>query len=236
VTSAILPQVDNYARRAVNFVLRHRWSVPLSVSSSISLFYLGHEMREGDLVGIDTAIGDVVHSWRGSLDPLMFALTTLGGGSGMAVLSVFVVLALLLFRQRREAVFMLLASLGTLLVSTGLKLIFHRARPVEGYLIPSPSSFSFPSGHALGSMGVLASCIVVLYAIGAPRALRWLATALGASFAIGVALSRVYFGVHFPSDVVGGQLAAAAWVSALTGWFYPRLFPGEGALRPAPEP
>jgi membrane-associated phospholipid phosphatase len=236
VTSAILPRVETYTRRAASFLRRHKWSVPLFISSSISLLYLGHEMREGDLVGIDTAIGDVVHGWRGSMDELMFGLTTLGGGGGMAVLSVFVMLALASFGKRREATFMFLASFGTLLISTGLKLLFHRARPVDvGYLIPEPSSFSFPSGHALGSMGVPASCVVVLYALRAPRALRVLGATLGAAFAFGVALSRVYFGVHFPSDVLGGQLAAAAWVSALTGWFYPRLFPGERSLHPAPE-
>src|SRR4051812_2798150 len=152
-------------------------------------------MREGDLVGADTAIGNVVHGWRGSMDTLMLGLTMLGGGEGMTVLSVLVMLALVSFRRRREAVFMLLGSLGTLLISTGLKLLFQRARPDVGYLLPEPPSFSFPSGHALGSMGVSASCIVVLYAIGAPRTLRALGVAVGVLFAFGVALSRVYFGV-----------------------------------------
>jgi undecaprenyl-diphosphatase len=132
---------------------------------------------------------------------------------------------------------MAVAALGTLVLSTGLKLIFHRARPADiDYLIQMPSSFSFPSGHALGSMGVLASVVVVLYAVGAPRLLRRMATFAIGLFVLGVALSRVYFGVHYPSDVIGGQLAAAAWVSALTGWFYPRLFPGEETLEPAPQP
>jgi membrane-associated phospholipid phosphatase len=232
-----MTRVAPYARRAAGFISRHRWSLPLSISSTISLIYLGAEMREGDLDGLDALAADVVHGWRGSMDGVMMACTQLGGGVGMAVVCVAVVLALLIVRRRRTALFMAIAGLGTLTLSTGLKLVFHRARPADiQYLIQAPSSFSFPSGHAMGSMGVLASTIVVLYAVGAPRLLRRIATVIIGLFVFGVALSRVYFGVHFPSDVVGGQLAAAAWVSALTGWFYPRLFPGEETLEPAPSP
>lgn len=237
MTSAGLTRVVPYARRAAGFVARHRWSVPLSVSSTLTLLKLGEEMREGELDGIDAVVAGVVQSWRGSMDGVMLACTQLGGGVGMAVVSVAVVAALLIQRRWRTALFMAIAALGTLVLSTGLKLIFHRARPVDiEYLIQVPSSFSFPSGHAMGSMGVLASTVVVLYAVRAPRLLRLIATLLIGSFVFGVALSRVYFGVHYPSDVVGGQLAAAAWVSALTGWFYPRLVPGEETLEPAPSP
>lgn len=226
-----------YLRRVAGFVSRHRWSLPLSLASTVSLLHLASEMREGELAGFDARIAEAVHGMRGSMDGVMLALTELGGGAGMAVVSVALVSVLLILQRRRTALFMAIAALGTLVLSTSLKLLFHRARPVDvTYLIQTPSSFSFPSGHAMGSMGVLASTLVVLYAVGTPRPLRWLATSLIVPFVLGVALSRVYFGVHYPSDVLGGQLAAAAWVSALTGWFYPRLFPGEEALEPAPSP
>jgi membrane-associated phospholipid phosphatase len=78
-------------------------------------------------------------------------------------------------------------------------------------------------------MGVFATSLVILHVVGAPRPVRLAAIVAVALVVSGVALSRVYFGVHFASDVLGGQLAAAAWVSALTGWFYPRLLPGEEA-------
>lgn len=237
MSSAGLTSVTPYARRAAGFLSRHRWSVPLSLSSTILLLYLDREIQRGSVEGADAAVAGVVHGWRGSMDGVMLACTQLGGGVGMSVVSVAVVAALLIGKRLRTALFMTIAALGTLALSTGLKLLFHRDRPADlDYLIQIPSSFSFPSGHAMGSMGVLASTVVVLYAVRAPRALRVLATVLIGLFVFGVALSRVYFGVHYPSDVVGGQLAAAAWVSALTGWFYPRLFPGEETLEPAPNP
>lgn len=237
MTSALLPRAGTYTRRALHFVSRHRWSLPLSLSSAVSLLYLANEIRQGELDGFDATAAEVVQGWRGSMDGLMLAFTQLGGGKGMAVVSVAALAALLIMRRWRTASFMAIAALGTLALSTGLKLLFHRTRPADiVYLIQSPSSFSFPSGHAMGSMGVLASVVVVLYAVGAPQLLRRLATLVIGLFVFGVALSRVYFGVHYPSDVIGGQLAAAAWVSALTGWFYPRLFPGEETLEPAPNP
>lgn len=230
-------RVESFVQRAVHFVRRHKWSLPLAIVSSVSLAQLAGEMREGELADVDAAAARVVTSWRGSLDGVMYALTRLGGWEGMTVVTLLAVAVLLLSQRRREALFMVTAAGGTLILSTALKLIFQRARPEDVlYLIPAPASFSFPSGHAMGSMGVLASCAVVLHVLRVPRLLRLLVSVGVGVVATGVALSRVYFGVHYPSDVLGGQLAAAAWVSAITGWFYPRLLPGEETLEPAPNP
>lgn len=230
-------RAERWLERAGHFVQRHKWSLPLAVVSSASLVHLALEMQEGELSEVDAAVAKVVIGWRGSLDGLMYTLTRLGGWEGMTVVTLLMVTLLLLRRRRREALFMVSAAGGTLVLSVVLKLIFQRTRPEDVlYFIPSPSSFSFPSGHAMGSMGVLATCAVVVHVLRAPHAARVAAAVLVAVIASGVALSRVYFGVHYPSDVLGGQLAAAAWVSAITGWFYPRLLPGEESLESAPNP
>ena len=79
----------------------------------------------------------------------------------------------------------------------------------------------------MGSAGVLGSLVVIAYALRVPRGLRALATGFGLAVVGAIGTSRVYLGAHYPSDVLGGFLAAAAWLAAVTGWFYPRLLPGE---------
>jgi len=210
---------------------RHRWSLPLSIGSVLCFLRLAREMQEGETDGFDKLLQGRVDAWRGSLDTLMLLCTKWGDLVPMTVVSAGVVLLLLLMRRAKEARFLVLGAGGGLLLNLLLKALFHRARPGAElvYLLPSPSSLSFPSGHTMGTTSVIGSLAVILYVVKAPRWARLAATVLGCAAIVGVGLSRIYFGAHYPSDVLGGFLAAAAWVSAVTGSMYPRLLPGESA-------
>lgn len=217
--------------RLVSFLSRHRWSLPLALLATGSFAQLASELREGELQPFDSSVAGWVVRARGELDTPMFALTSLGNGTSLLLITVLAVALLTLKARRREARFLATAGVGTFLLTLLLKLAFRRPRPGAAalYVLTEPSSFSFPSGHALGSTGVLLSLVVVARLLGV-RGWRWVGiTTATALLLVGVATSRVYFGVHFPSDVLGGLLAGAALVSALTGWFYPRLLPGEEA-------
>lgn len=228
--------VASVAGKAWRFVRRHRWSLPLASGSLLSFIELAEEMREGEVAGFDSAVASSITAWRGSLDGLMVALTRSGEGRWMALACVVAVIALLSLRKRREAAFVAACGLAAGLLSTALKLAFQRTRPeAVGYLIDLPSSFSFPSGHAMGSACVAGSLAIVAFArLRSPW--RWLAVIGALVYMLGVGVSRVYLGVHFASDVLGGQLASAAVVAAMTGWFFPRLLPGEATKHPAPVP
>jgi membrane-associated phospholipid phosphatase len=186
-------------------------------------------MREGDLDAFDQAIERLVDGSRGHVDGLMLAFTRGGDMWPMTLLAAGVFAVLLARGRSRESLYLLLGAGGGLLLNLALKAVFHRARPgVElAFLLPSLSSFSFPSGHTMGTTAVMGSLLVILHVRRARPAIRWLATFSAAAAIVGVGISRIYFGAHYPSDVLAGFLAAAAWVSAVTGWMYPRALPGE---------
>ncbi|HEX3329757.1 MAG TPA: phosphatase PAP2 family protein [Gaiellales bacterium] len=155
--------------------------------------------------------------------PVMKGLTYIGAGG-----TVWIVIALALaFRQRRPLV--LVAAVATIIVSSRLDAILKdaigRARPFVGdpSVHPSialPHDPSMPSGHAMNAFAgaVLLGSVV-------PRA-RWALLAL----ACAIALSRVYLGVHFPSDVLAGA-ALGAGLGAAAAWLLPRAEAAVAAWR-----
>jgi membrane-associated phospholipid phosphatase len=177
----VVPCASHAVRRVWEFLRRHRWSVPLSGGSGFFFIRLASEVREGDLDPFDRLVQRYVEHWRGTADNVMLAATYAGDVAPMAAVSVAAVCALLLGKRRREACYLTVGAGGCLLLNLILKLTFHRARPNPrlAYLLPQPSSLSFPSGHAMGSAGVLGSLIVIAYALRWARGLRWIATVLG---------------------------------------------------------
>ncbi|MEO7037723.1 MAG: phosphatase PAP2 family protein [Polyangiaceae bacterium] len=215
---------------------RHRWSVPLSFGAATFFVRFAFEVSENELDVFDRAVQKLVDSWRGSCDTLMVFMTDAGSAVPMTLSALTVGLLLLTAGRRKELRFLLVSAPGCLLLNLLLKLLFHRARPDAEfpYLLARPTSFSFPSGHVMGNVGVVGSFVVIARALRPPR-LVWVSVAvLGTAWILAVALSRVYLGAHYPSDVLGGLFASFAWLSAVTGWAYPRLLPHERSS-PAPH-
>lgn len=161
----------------------------------------------------------VAHVWmhaHASAAGLAFfnAITTLGS---VGVWVVVLVAALWLWRSGHRLLLSvwLGTNVGGLLVQLALKTFVHRARPQYAAAYLHGHSYSFPSGHAMQS----SVAYVMLVFVGSVASDGWrarrsllLGVAIGLALLIGV--SRVYLGVHYPSDVVGGFAAATAWIIA----------------------
>jgi undecaprenyl-diphosphatase len=136
------------------------------------------------------------------------------GGDGLTVAAILSVITFLRFRWRRAALWMVVTILGALVLDLSLKYAFHRHRPIP-FFVAVPHTYSFPSGHSLFSFcfyGVLAGLLAGRIGSRLGRVLIW---TLAALLVAAIGLSRIYLGVHYPSDVIAGYLAASLWVSTL---------------------
>jgi len=115
--------------------------------------------------------------------------------------------------------FVALAVGGAAGLNVVAKLAFQRARPALWPSLVTETDYSFPSGHAMGSLAVVAALVFLTWRTRG----RWPTLALGALFAAVVGLSRVYLGVHYPADILAGWCASLAWVAGV--WLLLRAAP-----------
>lgn len=176
-------------------------------------------MSAGPIAAYDTQLSALLRAFRTpELTRILWVFTVLGDTRVAFALTALAVGLLAVWGRRREALLVLVTVAGGTLLGAVMKRFFERARPEAAFaLIREPSSFSLPSGHALYAMlfwGILAFVFVRL----APTTLRKAAIAVVAATAIVLTgLSRVYLGVHWPSDVLSSWLLALSWMSACTG-------------------
>lgn len=151
-------------------------------------------------------------------DRFFLLVSAVGHKYGVIPVDVAAVLALAALRRWREAGFAASAFVGSALLNIGGKAWFQRDRPALWEAIVHEPNFSFPSGHAMGSSTLALTAIALAW----PTRWRWPAVAAGGVFVLLVGLSRVYLGVHYPSDIVAGWLLAAAWVVAMHQMWFAR--------------
>lgn len=210
------------ARFGVDFMRRH-WRRLLLVFVCVLLPLWGfgeiaEDLRAGEVFSFDDPLLQFAHALSADGWNLFFVrLSALGYLYGVMPADVLIVLALGLRQKLREGLFTGFAIIGSALLNLGAKHLFARERPSLWESIAPESSFSFPSGHAMGSMTL--ACVLVFLAWHTRW--RWIVLAAASIFVMLVGLSRVYLGVHYPSDILAGWAAALTWTAAM----YLLLFP-----------
>jgi len=205
------------------FALHHMTSLALLLLGLGSLAFIGiaEEMLEGDTMRFDRELLLALRTADDIGDPLgpawieeMFRDFTALGGTGVLSLMTLLSVGYLWLQQRqRTALYLLLAIIGGLLLSLVLKAAFDRPRPElvsHGAMIYTSS---FPSGHSMLSAVVYLTGGALLALIHRERRLRLYLISCAVVVTLLVGISRVYLGVHWPSDVLAGWAAGAAWAS-----------------------
>lgn len=163
-------------------------------------------------LGYDRSIMMWVHGLESPvLTTTMSAATELGGLVAVPIIAVLWAGLLWWRGRRRDAALLAAAVIGSTLLNSALKAVFQRDRPDFWQHLAVESSYSFPSGHAMASMSLAASLVVIAWS----SRWRWPAILLGAVYVLVVGVSRIYLGVHFPSDILAGWCVAVLWVTVV---------------------
>ena len=186
--------------------------VLVAIAGTIGFAKLAEVVREGYTQQFDTA----VLRWIGAhhsptLTTIMTEITPLG--TGIVVLTVVGVTTAFLWHteHKHSARMLLAATAGAILLNNALKLLFDRDRPNVFEWETHAASSSFPSGHAMSATvvyGTVAYLLARLQKHGWARALTLLFAVVMVAL---ICLTRLYLGVHYPSDVLGGIIVGLAW-------------------------
>ncbi|MEA9993544.1 bifunctional DedA family/phosphatase PAP2 family protein [Pseudomonas sp. 10B1] len=179
------------------------------------------------LAQFDQGLMSLVQEHRNSAaDPFAVMITRLGDFKTQVVITIVLLGLLLALRQRRQATFAMGAILGSALVNTLVKWAAARARP--DVILDPITSYSMPSGHSSGSFAMF-MVLAILAGRGQPLRFRLTWLLVGSIPALAIAMSRVYLGAHWPTDVLAGAtLAFFMCAASLT------LIQRQEPLRPMP--
>jgi len=178
--------------------------LPLLIFGEIAL----EVQKNGGILGWDGSILLAIHQTaRVQIDIFAANLTNLGTSEGVIPATVAIALIFLFLKRWRQSFYLISTIAGCYTLSPMVKVLFHRVRPSLWELTTSlPSDYSFPSGHAMSSMTFAVSLMVLSWGT---RWFLWVAIA-GGLFAVAIGWTRLYLGVHYPSDVLAGWMLAIA--------------------------
>lgn len=192
-------------------VLRQLAVAFLLVLLPVILFVeLSSDVREKDTLYFDEAVLHRINALSSSgFDTAATLLTRLGGPLVVMVATSVIAGVFWGRKQYRRLVFLVAAVGGSALLNLVLKALFQRDRPQLWERLVTENSFSFPSGHAMASFALGVALVIVFW----PTRLRYIVLVCASVYIVAIAFTRLYLGVHYPTDIVAGWLVSGAWIT-----------------------
>jgi len=217
-------KINFILRRVINFFGSVRLALGSllfvgMISAIAALFFFGwlaDEMLEGDTRRFDETVRASIHEFAfPALTSVMQLMSFLGSTLFLIVFGVVVVIALYLRKHRRGATLFTITTVGASLLLIVLKLTFRRARPEPFFETILPASYSFPSGHSLAAFCFYGALAEILTGRTDKLWLQIIVWTSAVMMILLIGISRIYLGVHHPSDVVAGYAVGLIWVMTI---------------------
>ena len=186
----------------------------IAIAGTVAFAELAEHVLAGGTQSFDVAILQWLHAHQHPLlTSLMVEMTYLG--TGTVVITVVGVTALFLWHteHKHSARLLLAATVGNILLNGALKYVYHRARPTVFEWQTTAVSSSFPSGHAMSATVVYGTVAYLLMRLQKHHWARVLTFMSAVFLILLICLTRLYLGVHYPSDVMGGMIVGLAWAA-----------------------
>ncbi|MBP1936170.1 undecaprenyl-diphosphatase [Paenibacillus sediminis] len=183
----------------------------------VALFISDQKIRNFD----DTIIYYIQGMESPQLTKVMIFFTNIGAGLPASIIAIVTMVILYVFLgHRRELILFISVMIGSTLLNSALKLAFHRARPTIHRIIEA-NGYSFPSGHSMAAFSLYGVIAFLLWKHVPSLLGRVIIILVCALLILIIGISRIYLGVHYPSDVAGGYLMSGCLLGASI-WFYQR--------------
>lgn len=180
--------------------------------------FLFAELAEHVMAGGTQAFDEAALRWIGShhspaLDDAMLEITALGTSTVVIMIVGVAGLFLSLTKHKYSALLLLVATIGGSLLDTVLKIQFGRPRPHVFTWGTHAAMSSFPSGHAMSATIVYSTVAYLAARLQKRTWARWATMLLAAVIIVMIGISRMYLGVHYPSDVLAGAIVGLSWAA-----------------------
>lgn len=197
------------------FSYKLAFGLALGLLSLLGFAKLSEDLLANELLAFDTTVTGYIQNFSSvKMTSIMKEISNLGSPGVLIGIGIVVMLYTGLRRRHFfDTALVPVSLLGGIILNEALKFLFHRQRPDLPHLV-AVTGLSFPSGHSMLSYIFYGLLIYLLWLDFPGKRLKWLLTFFLGTTVLAIGISRIYLGVHYPSDVLAGFAAGSFWLVA----------------------